>query len=256
MIAESESVQVSPSEAQSDDVYAEFESTLASWSKRYASQPREEMNRLLLLALEREEIVSVGYSEQTILQRVGSMPIDDDVRAVIRHALLWVWKDEEMHAIYIRGALHGRGALHLRVRSYLQQWTGTFGGWASSVRQHWTWSQAPVSRCLAMIATWLGLIFGKVPPAVWKELHYRSFREFCLFNVDAERTAALCWKRLVELAEKQDDAPSSLIDDMRRMKRDEENHARVLRSSVKRWTNETACCRQSPRVRSRRSSAQ
>src|SRR5438445_6527398 len=29
---------------------------------------------------------------------------------------------------------------------------------------------------------------------------YGSFREFCVFNVDAEKTARLCWGRLIELA--------------------------------------------------------
>lgn len=40
---------------------------------------------------------------------------------------------------------------------------------------------------------------GRVPKEVSRHLRYRSFRDFCLFNVDAEKTAWLCWKRLIEL---------------------------------------------------------
>src|SRR2546430_10415229 len=34
----------------------------------------------------------------------------------IEHALLWVWKDEEMHTIYIRGAIFKLGNWFLRDR--------------------------------------------------------------------------------------------------------------------------------------------
>ncbi len=52
--------------------------------------------------LEREELVSVGYRETMIARRLESMPIGPQLRELIRHALCWAWKDEEMHAIYLR----------------------------------------------------------------------------------------------------------------------------------------------------------
>jgi len=63
------------------------------------------MIHLFLLALEREEIVAVSYRENAIAQRLAAMPITEDIRELIRHALIWIWKDEEMHSIYIRGAI-------------------------------------------------------------------------------------------------------------------------------------------------------
>src|SRR5215204_2631823 len=101
------------------NIYNQFELELASLARRYAGHPRRQLIRLFLLALEREEIVSVGYREELIAARLNSMPISDQEREIVRHALLWIWKDEEMHAIYIRGAIFKVGALSLRVRALL-----------------------------------------------------------------------------------------------------------------------------------------
>src|SRR3954451_13315374 len=94
-----------PPEARLGVIYEEFEKELAALRTRDAGRPRREMVRLLLLALEREEIVSVAYREALIVRRLESMPIGPQVRELIRHALSWAWKDEEMHAIYLRGAI-------------------------------------------------------------------------------------------------------------------------------------------------------
>jgi uncharacterized protein (DUF362 family) len=209
-------------------VYDEFERELAEWRRRYADRPRQEMIRLFLLALEREEIVSVGYRETRIARRLSVMPIPPDVRELIRHALIWVWKDEEMHSIYIRGAILKLGGLRLRVRAFLQQMAGGLGGWAGSVRQHARWADAPLSRAWATLFTWAGTALGKVPPDVQKQLDYHAFRHFCLFNVDAERTAWLCWSRLIELARDQPGLPPELIDDFRRIVNDEDRHRQIF----------------------------
>jgi hypothetical protein len=55
-----------------------------------------------------------------------------------------------MHAIYIRGVLLRVGDRFLRLRALLQQVSGAVAGWASSVRQHIRWSQAPESNLLAL----------------------------------------------------------------------------------------------------------
>ena len=210
------------------EIYDQFELELASLGRKYARQPRRQMLRLFLLALEREEIVSVGYREELIAARLDKMPISEQEREIIRHALLWIWKDEEMHAIYIRGAIFKIGALSLRARALLRQMAGALGGWATSVRQHVRWSDAPFSRTLATLLTWSGSITGKVPSDVRQHIRYSSFRDFCLFNVDAEKTAWLCWQRLIELTGCQPCMLPSLIDDFRRIKEDEDRHRQIF----------------------------
>ena len=210
------------------DIYDQFELELASLGVKYAGHPRRQMIRLFLLALEREEIVSVGYREEMIRARLETMPISEQERDIVRHALLWIWKDEEMHAIYIRGAIFKVGAFPLRARALFRQLAGALGGWSTSVRQHVRWSDAPLSRALATLLTWAGSLTGKVPPDVRQHLRYRSFRDFCLFNVDAEKTAWLCWQRLIELTSGQPFMLPSLIEDFRRIREDEDRHRQIF----------------------------
>jgi uncharacterized protein (DUF362 family) len=210
------------------DIYDQFELELASLDRKYAGHPRRLMIRLFLLALEREEIVSVGYREELIAARLETMPISEQEREIVRHALLWIWKDEEMHAIYIRGAIFKIGTLPLRARALARQLAGALGGWSTSVRQHVRWSEAPLSRAIATFLTWTGSLTGKVPPDVRQHLRYRSFRDFCLFNVDAEKTAWLCWQRLIELTSGQPFMLPSLIDDFRRIMEDEDRHRKIF----------------------------
>jgi len=186
-------------------IYEDFERELADWRKRYADDPRRELIRLFLLALEREEIVSVGYREDLMLARLNLMPIEPDVRSLIHHALVWAWKDEEMHAIYIRGAILRLGSRWLCIRAFASQFAGALGGWAGSIRQHVKWRQAPFSRMIATILTWAGKLSGQVPKDVAEYLRYRPFRDFCHFNVDAEKTAWLCWNRITDLSRYQTD---------------------------------------------------
>src|SRR5918912_2289454 len=116
-----------------------FQRELAAVRRRYAGRPRREMVHLFLLALEREELVSVAYREALIVRRLRRMPVEPAVRELIRHAMLWAWKDEEMHAVYIRGAILRLGTPSLRVRALARQAVGAIGGWSSSIRQHVAW---------------------------------------------------------------------------------------------------------------------
>ena len=211
-------------------VYEEFERELADFKKKYAANPRREIVELLLLGLEREEIVSVAYREETIVHRLQSLDIPESLRDLIHSALLWAWKDEEMHAIYIRGALFKLGSPYLKAISMLRQFSGGFGGWAGAVRQHLSWSEAPVSRLLATGLTWAGAMMGQIPRQVRPHLDYQSFRDYCLFNVDAERTAALCFRRLVQLIETDQNFPPSLARDLRRTQEDEVRHEMVFKA--------------------------
>jgi uncharacterized protein (DUF362 family) len=209
-------------------IYEEFERDLARLRERFAAAPRQELIRLFLLALEREEIVSVAYREQVIGERLARMPIGDDVRELMAHALLWAWKDEEMHTIYIRGAILRDGNLRLRAMAYMAQIGGAVGGWAASVRQHARWRDAPLSRLGATLITFAGALAGKVPHSVRKGLDYGPFRTFCESNVDAERTAACCWGRIVELAADDPSLPPLLLRDFRRIVDDEVRHQRIF----------------------------
>jgi uncharacterized protein (DUF362 family) len=209
-------------------VYEEFERQMEGWRRRYAGRPRRELIRLCLLALEREELVTVAYRETLIESRLRKMPLPEEVKQLIRHALVWTWKDEEMHAIYIRGAILRLGSRSLGLHAFARQLAGAVGGWAGSVRQHVRWSDAPLSRALATGITWAGIVAGQVPRDVRRYLKYGPFREFCLFNVDAERTAWLCWKRMEEIARVLPDLPPTLIEEFRRVQDDEERHERIF----------------------------
>ena len=209
-------------------IYQEFEQKLAEGKRRFADRPREEMLDLFLLALEREEIVAIGYRETAITQRLTRMPIPQEVRDLLRHALIWAWKDEEMHAIYIRGAILHVGGPFLRLSAYLRQLAGGLGGWSSSVLMHTRWREAPLSRALARAVTTIGIVFGSVPSEVRSSLDYGSFRRFCEFNIDAEKTAWLCWQRIRSLAENDSSLPAMLVEDFRRVELDEQRHGALF----------------------------
>jgi len=155
-------------------VYDQFQAELAIWDNKYAGRPRRQMIRLFLLALEREEIVSVGYREDLIAVSLKAMPISEEEREIIRHALLWTWKDEEMHAIYIRGAIFKIGNFPLRARAFLRQLAGAIGGWSTSVRQHVRWSNAPLSRAVATLLTWG---WRGILPMTWRNQSVTSSRK-------------------------------------------------------------------------------
>src|SRR3954470_18213407 len=102
---------------------------LSELRRRYAGRPRDEMAQLFLLALEREEVVAVAFRESLISQRLAQTQLPPDVIELIRHALIWIWKDEEMHALYTRGAILQLGSRWLRLMAYARQTAGSNGGW-------------------------------------------------------------------------------------------------------------------------------
>jgi Domain of unknown function (DUF362) len=209
-------------------VVEEFERQLAAWRRRYAGHPEREMVRVLVLALEREELVSVGYREALMTRRLAEIAFADEVRDLIHHALVWVWKDEEMHAIYVRGAILKLGRRWLSARAYLRQLAGAVGGWAASARQHVTFRRAPLARAVADLVTWGGILSGQVPREVRRYLRRGPFRDFCLFNVDAEKTARLAFVRLEELWRMLPATPEAALAECRKMQDDEDRHGRLF----------------------------
>jgi uncharacterized protein (DUF362 family) len=208
-------------------VFDEFVRELEGWERRHAGRPRELLVRLFLLALEREEIVSIAYRESLMTARLTQMPLPSEARDLIRHALLWAWKDEAMHTIYIRGAILKLGRPLLRLRAFLKQAAGAVAGWSASAQQHVRWTHAPLSRALAGMAVVAGVLTGQVPRDVRQYLRYGPFRDFALFNIDAEKTAWLCWSRIVDLAGTQPDLPAS-INDFLRVRDDEDRHRQMF----------------------------
>lgn len=209
-----------------DAVSREFEGELAALRSRWADQPRREILQLLLIALEREHMVTLSYRDRLMADRLERAPLSPSLRDLIRHALIWVWKDEEMHAVFVRGLLFRQGGPRLKLKALVHQVNGLLGGWASGIRLHVPWSRAPFLRAAATALQWMGVVTGKVPREVRRELDYRPFRHFCEFNVDAERTAALCFERLLAIGPSL--FPPEAVDEFRRMKADEDNHCRVF----------------------------
>ncbi len=208
-------------------VYTEFERELARFRERFAGDPKGELLALLLFALEREQIVSVGYRESIIRRHLAEMKIPEEAREVLRQALIWIWKDEEMHALFLRGLLLRRGSVRVRVKSFMAQASGAIGGWAGSVLQHTHWKDAPAARALANALTGLGALSGKVPEEVRKHLDLRGFRSYCEFNLDAERTAARSFEHMTTIA------PPELVPAMKRMQKDEDEHAAVFEAILR-----------------------
>ena len=63
---------------------------LRRWRRECAGRPEAERSRLLLLALEREQIVAVAYREEAVAGRVAELDVGDQARALIRQTLGWI----------------------------------------------------------------------------------------------------------------------------------------------------------------------
>src|SRR5688572_24780032 len=125
----------------------EAEEQLDALIDAYSGRPtREVILQLFLLALEREEVVSIGYRDSLIAGRLRRMSLPADVEELVRRALIWAWQDEEMHALFSRGAILKLGTTRLRWQALGRQTAGVVGGWAASALQHTKWNEAPLSR--------------------------------------------------------------------------------------------------------------
>lgn len=180
-------------------VIAEFEADLQRWSEAF-DDPADELAHLYRVALERERIVTVAYRRDIIEARLASMPLDEEARATIARAIRWAWRDEAAHALFVRGTLLERGALPDRLRAWRGHVEGAVAGWTSSRQSHFRWTERPLTRAAAELLEWAGRLSGKIPPSVRGELHHQPFRAVCAFNVAAETTAELGWRRMDAVA--------------------------------------------------------
>ncbi|MEZ4317357.1 MAG: DUF362 domain-containing protein [Myxococcota bacterium] len=209
-----------------EGVFDEMVAVLDGWR---SLPPEEQIVRLWLLGMEREQIVAVAYAEARIQARLARMPIDDAVRQTVLHALRWAWRDEEMHAVYVRGVLKSQGGWLQSAQTTLARLQGGVAGWVSAVQQHHRWREAPVARAIAEVLEIGGTLAGKVPAEARAALQFKSFKDFAVFNVDAERTAELAWRRMVELAASPGvHVPEADVEAFARMAEDEARHAALF----------------------------
>ncbi len=172
---------------------------LDGWRSEFAGRPQLERRRLLLLALEREQVVAVAYREEAVAGRVAALEVDDDARACIRQTLVWIWKDEQLHAEFVRGALLRAGGLGPAAVVYGRQVQGALSGWTSATSNHRDPRTAPFRAGAAGLLVAVGAATGQVPPVLRRQLRYQTFRHYCRLNAALEASAELAYRRLAEV---------------------------------------------------------
>jgi hypothetical protein len=170
--------------------------------ERELVEPEPQVLALLLLGLERERIVAVGYRDDVLAARLAATSLPHEVREPLARALRRVWKDEEMHARYLHGLLLRQRALGTRLRASLQSAAGTVGGWVTSVEQLGRWRDAPLAHAAAEAVKLAGSLSGRIPPEARDGLTYQTLHEYACFNVDAELSAVAGYDRILELLDR------------------------------------------------------
>ncbi len=203
-----------------DDV----QSLLDRWRVEYADQPDQEREHLWLLALEREQIVAVAYREEAVAARASRLDVDEELRAVVRQTLVWIWKDEELHAEYLRGRLLEQGGFGSSLVVYGRQAEGALSGWVSSTEHHLDARTAPLRTGAADVFVEIAGLLRLVPPVLRHELRYQTFHHYCELNIALEATADLAYRRLVDLAGSDEER-----DTFSRIRADEARHGAAFR---------------------------
>jgi uncharacterized protein (DUF362 family) len=197
---------------------------LRRWRRECAGRPEVERSRLLLLALEREQIVAVAYREEAVAGRVAGLDVGDQARALVRQTLVWIWKDEQLHAEYTRGLLLEAGGLASSLVIYGRQVQGALSGWTSSTATNRTTRSAPLRTGAAGVLVAAAKAARRMPPALAKELCYQTFHKYCALNVALESSAEFAYRRLVEVARSAEERVA-----FDRIRADEARHAEAFR---------------------------
>ncbi len=183
--------------------------------------PAKRLPRLLLLALEREQIAAVAYSEQMLVDRIARLAIDDETRALVRRAVLWAQHDEALHAQYLRGLLlQSRQPLPTGV-VLGHQLVGAVSGWVSAVTHHQA-LDGSFRVGVARAAVLVGGALGRIPDGLSAELRYQDFRQYCRLSVALEGTAIRSYEHLATVV------PASEAATVDRIIADEHRHAAVF----------------------------
>ncbi|HEY2693752.1 MAG TPA: hypothetical protein VGJ50_35320, partial [Streptosporangiaceae bacterium] len=194
------------------------------WRRQFAGHPEADRVRLLLLALEREQIVAVAYREEAVAGRVAELDVDDDVRALIRQTLMWIWKDEQLHSEFMRGLLLESGGLGSSLVVYGRQVQGALSGWTSSTATNREARLAPFRTGAASALVAVAGALHRMPPELARELRYQTFRRYCALNVALEASAEYAYRRLVEVASSEEERAA-----FERVRGDEARHADAFR---------------------------
>lgn len=197
---------------------------LDGWNARYADRPQLERQRLLLLALEREQIVAVAYREEAVAGRVAALDIGEDARDLVRQTLIWTWKDEQLHAEYLRGELLRAPGLFSTAVVYGRQVQGALSGWTSATSNLRDARTTPFRAGAAGILVAAAGLTGQIPPVLRHELRYQTFHRYCQLNIALEASAELAYRRLVELSN--DPVERGTMD---RIREDEARHTDAFR---------------------------
>ena len=197
---------------------------LRRWRRECAGRPEAERSRLLLLALEREQIVAVAYREEAVAGRVAELDVGDQARALIRQTLVWMWKDEQLHAEFTRGLLLEAGGLASSLVVYGRQVQGALSGWTSSTATNRMARSAPLRTGAAGVLVAAAKAARRMPPALATELHYQTFHKYCALNVALESSAEFAYRRLVEVARSAEERVA-----FDRIRADEARHTEAFR---------------------------
>jgi hypothetical protein len=179
-----------------DDVRA----MLGRWRRQFAGRPGAERERLLLLALEREQIVAVAYREEAVAGRVAELDVGPAARALIRQTLMWIWKDEQLHFEFMRGLLLESGGLTPSLVVYGRAVQGALSGWTSATATGRQARSAPLRTGAAGALIAAAGATHRMPAELARELRYQTFRRYCALNVALEASAEFAYRRLIEVA--------------------------------------------------------
>src|ERR1019366_1029082 len=197
---------------------------LERWRREFSGRPEAERARLLLLALEREQIVAVAYREEAVAGRVAELDVGDDARALIRQTLMWIWKDEQLHSEFMRGLLLDSGGLASSLVVYGRQIQGALSGWTSATATNREAGSAPFRAGAASALVAVARALNRMPAALARELRYQTFRRYCALNVALEASAEFAYRRLVQVASSEEERVA-----FERIRGDEARHTAAFR---------------------------
>jgi uncharacterized protein (DUF362 family) len=197
----------------------DVQNQLDRWTSECAGRPESERKKLLLLALEREQIVAVAYREEAVAGRVAQLQVGDQVRALFHQTLVWIWKDEQMHAEFLRGELLRVKGLGSSAVVYGRQIQGAISGWTSATSNHRRLSAAPFRAGAASALISVAGALGRIPPALKSELRFQTFRHYCELNIALESSAELAYRRLIALTDSEGERQT-----LERIRQDELRH--------------------------------
>jgi uncharacterized protein (DUF362 family) len=179
--------------------------------------------KVWLMVLEREQIATVAYRSDDVLERVNALDVSPQLAAVLRQTLAWIWKDEEMHVDYARARLARSPRPVSSIVILGHQFFGALSGWVSVTSNHAERKRLPLQAIAASTIVRAGRLLGQIPPELADALRHRlTFRGYCQLNVALEESAALGYELLLPHV---DEAQHN---DVSRITEDEQRHARCF----------------------------